>query len=258
MCSSRQIPLFLVLLLLCSCTVLEDRADCPCHLHMDFSDPANLVSDTLCVRLSSGAFSKTILLPSEKYSEGLIVTVPGHSGVNLTVFDNESRRYGSDGEIRIPVGEQCPHSYLFASFCDTSGPEAEAYVRVRKNYCGLSITFNSGDADNYEMKISGNVCGFGRDALPLSGAFSVAPAFDGSSVGSTRIPRQIDNSLVLSVTSDSGATRNFALGSYIVESGYDWTKADLDDIAVTIDYAATSVSISVGKWEKDISCEVLI
>lgn len=247
-----------LLLALCSCSVLEDRNDCPCHLHLDFSDPANFNSDSLCVHLSSGAYSDRFFLTSDRYNDGLTLTVPNHSGVFLNVLDEESQRYDVDGQVRIPVGQQCPRTYLFSTFCDTSGPESEAYVRIRKNYCGVTVTFVSGDAGNYGMTVSGNVCGYGMDGSPLQGVFRVSPVFDGSSVGFFRIPRQVDNSLVLSVVSEGGLTRNFSLGSYIAGSGYDWTKPDLDDIVLNIDYAATTISITVDKWEKDTSFEIRI
>lgn len=248
-----------LVLLLCSCTVLEDRNDCPCHLHLDFSDPANFTTDSLCVHLNSGVYSSQMSLSSNRYNEGITVTVPGRNGVYVNVLDGDSGRYDNDGEIRIPVGEQCPRTYLFSTFCETSGPESEARVRIRKNYCGVTVSFVSGDAEKYRMTVTGNICGYSREGTPLEGLFRVNPVFDGFSVGFFRVPRQIDNSLMLSVTeASSGLTRNFALGSYIAESGYDWAKADMDDIVLNIDYAATSLSISVDRWERDSSFEVRI
>ena len=37
-------------------------------------------------------------------------------------------------------------------------------------------------------------------------------------------------------------------GEYIVESGYDWSKEDLEDVDVEIDYASSSITVDVADW----------
>ena len=63
------------------------------------------------------------------------------------------------------------------------------------------------------------------------------------------MPRQTDASLMLEVDDGKGNSKAFALGQYIVSSGYDWTSPDLDDVSVTLDYAMTEIRLVVGGWE---------
>jgi hypothetical protein len=63
------------------------------------------------------------------------------------------------------------------------------------------------------------------------------------------LPRQIDASLMLEVDDGKGGYKAFALGQYIVSSGYDWTAEDLEDITVTLDYALTEIRLVIGGWE---------
>ena len=63
------------------------------------------------------------------------------------------------------------------------------------------------------------------------------------------LPRQKDASLILEVEDAKGNSKIFALGQYIVASGYDWTLPDLDDVSVTLDYAMTEIRLVIGGWE---------
>ena len=71
------------------------------------------------------------------------------------------------------------------------------------------------------------------------------------------LPRQRDSSLSLEIAEDASVLKSFALGNYIEGSGYDWSAPELDDIVVTIDYARTRLSISVGEWERSYSFDVV-
>lgn len=52
--------------------------------------------------------------------------------------------------------------------------------------------------------------------------------------------------------------REFALGEYIIESGYDWSAPDLADIEIEVDYSKTDVVFKVEDWEKTVSFDVII
>ncbi len=71
------------------------------------------------------------------------------------------------------------------------------------------------------------------------------------------LPRQRDSSLSLEIAEEASVLKSFALGNYIEGSDYDWSAPELDDIVVTIDYARTRLSISVGEWERSYSFDVV-
>lgn len=248
----------LPLLLLAGCSVLEDRTQCPCHLVLEFSDEANHCADSISVALQSGAYSSFFVVSSEDYGVPVKVDVPSRTELNVSALDASSSDSGNDGCLTISEGEQCPQAYMFTSRCDISAEDAFVYVKLHKNYCGISVSFSSPAPDLYDMVVSGNVCGYSSDGIPLPGRFIYSPSFDENSMSFFCIPRQIDGSLKLGIRYGEGPVRYFALGNYILESGYDWNKEDLDDIVVCIDYAATEIRITVDDWSIEEEYEVVI
>ena len=67
----------------------------------------------------------------------------------------------------------------------------------------------------------------------------------------------MDGSLLLEVDFlDSGEVRTFPVGEYILESGYDWSVPDLEDIDVEMDFSRSSLTFTVSKWKKTLSFEI--
>lgn len=256
MCS--RLCAVLPLLLLAGCSVLEDREQCPCHLVFDFSDEANCCADSISVALQAGAYSSSFVVSSTEYDSPVKIDVPSRNELNVNALDASVAILGRDGRLTITEGEQCPQAYMFTSRCDISAEDAVVYVKLHKNYCGISVSFSSPAPDLYDMVVSGNVCGYSNDGIPLPGKFSYSPSFDENSMSFFCIPRQVDGSLRLGIKYGDGPVRYFALGNYILESGYDWSKEDLDDIVVSIDYAATEIRITVDDWIIEEEYDVVI
>ena len=63
---------------------------------------------------------------------------------------------------------------------------------------------------------------------------------------------------MLDMISEDGGVRSFAIGNYLPVSGYDWNSNDLHDAAITIDYAATSVTFTIDKWSRTLQFETVI
>ena len=56
------------------------------------------------------------------------------------------------------------------------------------------------------------------------------------------LPVQMDGSLRLNVMAYDGTLlRSFALGEYILQSGYDWNAEDLEDIRIEVDIVHSSL-----------------
>lgn len=248
------LPLFLLV----GCSVLEDRTQCPCHIVFDFSDQANYCADSIAVALQSGGYNSSFVVYCPSYEDLVRMDVPSRSVLNVSALGASSAELDNDKRLVIPVGEQCPQAYMFTSQYDISAEDASVYVKLHKNYCGISVSFSSPSPDLYDMEVSGNVCGYFGDGSPLPGKFSYSPSFDENSMSFFCIPRQVDGSLRLGIQYGNGPVRYFALGNYILESGYDWTKEDLDDIVVCIDYAATEIRITVDDWSYEEEFEVVI
>ena len=65
-------------------------------------------------------------------------------------------------------------------------------------------------------------------------------------------PRQLDDSLELEVYLNGVLTRTVRIGELIANSGYSWTKEDLDDIYISLGlFTNRSVAVRVNGWNTE-------
>ena len=259
---AQAMVLFAALLaLFASCSILEDRDSCPRLLHLDLSAPENQICDALRVGIfSAGEKLYEGVVPREDYHKGLDISFSCRGSYYVNVVDEAilSLHYvNADSGVRILHGGQCPQLYMYAKELDASVMEMRDTVSVCKNYCCVSLDFVAEDLDEYVVDIQGMVAGYGIDGMPLAGEFLYLPAIDNPSCCTFRLPRQVDASLKLGITPKSGGeTKYFAVGNYILQSGYDWQKKNLDDICMSIDYSSTLFNLSVNGWEHQEIAEI--
>ena len=256
----------LVVIALCiGCSVKEDRSVCPCVLMLDFSgvDPGRSDSSYLSV-LSADGFLHRHTVHSDGYGRLYRTDVP-KSGVSVNVYSpvsgypDFSDMLGEDGaSLIIPYGEECPAVDMFSVRVDTDAESVTVPVVLHKNYCVLSIEMVADTGQDLDLRIGGNICGYDKNAIPVFGDFSFSPGTDEGGFSSVRIPRQLDGSLRLFISDGDGVLREFAIGEYIIESGYDWKAPDLEDISVKIDYSRTEVTFVVNDWETAFDIDVEI
>lgn len=105
--------------------------------------------------------------------------------------------------------------------------------------------------------LEGNVSGYSMDGTPEEGVFYSFSSASSGGLCHLRIPRQVDGSLLLEIDFlDTGEVRTFPVGEYILESGYDWSAPDLEDIEVEMDFSRSSLTFTVSKWKKTLSYEI--
>ena len=243
-----------------ACSVKEDRRGCPCLLRLDFSETSEpeRPERLLLSAVSDDGFSLAETLEMSEVRDIHEIRVP-RSGVRLNLWSDDAGDYvGKDG-LAIPFGDDCPPVLMYSASVETSGETCTEKVVLHKNYCRLTVIADGEDGYPFNFGVLGNVDGYGADGHPHRGAFfhylipEAAHSGDGITAGEAGrvmlLPRQTDQSLVLEVMEGTEILKTFALGNYIVQSGYDWTSPDLEDIAVRIDYASTRITIEVGAWE---------
>ena len=265
MCSdSIKILLGLVLgAALPSCSIKEDRSVCPCYLTVDPAAIPATCAEGFPVALEvAGAkdFRSPRSLQEADCAEEFTLEVP-RPNVFLSVFTGAGDAFVPGEGLRIPFGEPCPPVYLYSERVVTDGETARAQPVLRKQFCRLTVKIvpvNDVFLESFHLQLDGNVCGYDLDSSPKEGTFQCVALPSGEGLCETMIPRQRDASLMMQVMDGSEPLRYFALGEYIAESGYDWYSADLEDIFLEIDYAATAFTVRVGDWEKTINIEILI
>jgi len=261
----RSLPLLsfsfcVLVLVVCSCSIKEDRRDCPCYLEIELSELAPELCPEVCLSIEGeGGFSYSRLLTAEDYGSSITVKVP-RTGVGVQAY------YGAEAEgdsgradLSIPLGEECPPLLLHYAYVDTSQDVARDTLRLHKDYCLLDIMMLSKNGEYpFSIAILGRVDGYEDDGRPHSGRFDVRDMTENEGSFFVRIPRQTDSSLILEVYDDGDVLRRFALGEYIASSGYDWSAPDLKDIKVKVDYSRLSITVSVGSWSESFLFDVVI
>ncbi|MGN0190518.1 MAG: hypothetical protein ACI39U_02570 [Candidatus Cryptobacteroides sp.] len=250
--------LFVVaLILLSSCSVKEDRSGCPCMLMLDF-ESVRTVSPEAGLLLSANMDGNCVVMDSVNLAEfeGPYEMEVPRGVVNLNVWSDEALDYVSEGQLSIPLGDDCPQVRMFSETLDLRDADSRAVeVRLCKNHCLLSICFKGEDGrdEGFVTGVRGNVDGYACDGRPRLGEFFHFMSTPMKLV----LPRQTDSSLKLDVIGREGLLKSFALGNYLAASGYDWTAADLQDASVTVDFTCTKILISVGAWDSSYDFDIV-
>ncbi len=262
-----------VFMIICAgCSIKEDRSGCPCLLVLDFSGIEEDRFHFLTVRVESPdgfLFQETV--PGGPFPDRFSVRVPrrdmkikvyGEALSGVTEYDGDEfitlGEICPDGSYVVPESSGCPPVYLFAEDVSTASDYVEVPVAVRKNYCRISISMLAEGPYMFGLNIVGNICGYDADFMPLSGDFICPSGITDGAVCEVSVPRQTDASLRLQILEYGGVAKDFALGEYIRESGYDWTAEELDDISIVIDYIRTRITFRVRDWEKVFEFNVTI
>ena len=251
--------------LLLSCSVKEDREGCPCFLTLDLEavETAGLVKkglDSLVLAVSAGdgfyvedGFDlREIVTEYELAVPKSKIDVVAACGTGLA----ELSRRG----VLIPEGNECPALYLFSDSFSALAGEMRRVVRLHKEYCMLTVSMKTSFnavARPYRIRLEGNVAGCSMDGTPAEGLFNCFSSPSAGGLCHLNVPRQRDGSLRLEVYFlDSDEVRSFPVGEYILESGYDWTARDLEDVSVEMDFSRSSLTVSTSKWKKTLSFEI--
>ena len=257
MSSDGLLRILVPLLLLSSCSIKENRADCPCALTLELT---GIPVSPVVLSVTGEGYSFTEVIHTDTV---LVLPVPKGE---LTVTAVGGALAEDNGSIRIPEGEEAPPLYLFHAGLSTMADQVVLPVLMQKQYCSLELIFSGppGYGPPFEVSVEGFYAGWFADGSPLPGSFSrrllIGSGSDLGSDGRTvlRLPRQGDDSLLMHIVFSDRIVRTFALGSYIAASGYDWTALDLEDLTLNVDISLTSVTVSTDLWSQTEEMEVWI
>lgn len=247
------------------CSVKENRSECPCVLMIDFNgvEADRFPSVILSALAEDGIITGETV--AEPCSGCFMFSVPKKTGaLNVTAVEGQPcgpglvRGRDAGAGLVIPCGEDCPPVHFFVCGVDTSGETDSVRVRLFKNYCRMTVRLTTESPDDFDVRIRGNVCGYGIYGEPLRGDFSHSPVPDDEGVRTVLVPRQTDSSLQMDLVEDNGISRTFAIGEYIVSTGYDWSDPDLRDIEVTIDFVKTELSLKISDWSETVVIDAVL
>lgn len=245
------------LLCMAACSVKEDRMECPCRLVLDLHDvDTSVIKEAdVYVEVSRG-FVFNEVMDSCYLGNEYVMSVPKGRVYVWAYGGADEYSPGPEG-LKIPYGEDCPEVYMHCSSFDALQEKAVEKISMLKNHAVLTVHLQSEYTSAYEMAITGNVDGYDAEGRSREGGFRYEMSFE-DGVGKVVLPRQADASLKLEILDGNDTFRVFSIGEYIVSSGYDWTRDNLDDITMTLDYALSSVGFRINDWEKEYHFDIVI
>ena len=232
------------LVFLLSCSVKENRTLCPCTLSVELRDIPGPVS----VQVVAGDHRATY---TARQDTVMVIQAPKGKIRLMAVC---GARLEPEENLEIPYGYECPPVYLYSDLVNTLCDSTRVSVQLNKHFCTLSLKFDGpkGWGEPFWAQIRGNVNGLDREGQPTEGEFSCR-----LDAGYTvRLPRQTpEEELWLDISMPDQVVRTFALGTYMLQAGYDWTAPDLDDLPLQIQLSITELLLQTSLWKTVIPLE---
>lgn len=242
-----------------SCSVKEDRDDCPCVLSiypdgsMEQGMYKSISNSFLISNTDSGQQYFQGSLAGDSFAGGkpYKIRLP-KSSVNVhSVFGVKTMR-STGSALRIGEGAQADSVFVYSSQINCMGEFAADTLHLAKQWCSMRISFKQSDSWQVDdCSLKGGWDGFDTGTLAATkGSFFFEAERLKENSYAARIPRQGDDSLILTISYDNNRfTRQYPIGQYIAEARYDWGKRELDDIVVFIDRAEVRVVVVVPTWD---------
>ena len=228
------------LVALVSCSVKEDRGDCPCYLTVDAERDVSVDGwfGTRSLFNVNGGFV------DRQVPRGIVDIVASH------------------GRFSVPEGQQMDSLFARRIPVDTDGESAYARVTLCKNFATIELDFKDEDdgRTDYDLLATGTISGVDvRSLNPVEGSFSFVPEPNTDGRGyAFRVPRQKDETLKLLLSKDGNIVETIDLGYLIAKTGFDWKAESLGDIAILCDLPAHTFTITVKDWDGPVIFNITI
>jgi len=225
-----------------SCSVKEDRGDCPCWLTVRASYPNEMVSAWLGTQ------------PIFQDEDG--------QQVDRKVPRGDVDVVASRGRFTVSEGEQMAELFASVSHVDTRAEEVEVIPYLHKQFARVYLEFQDTDDGRvgYTLEVQGNVKGADKRTLePVGGAFHCTPDESDDRGYEVCVPRQKDDSLMLLQFSDDGEELpSIPIGQIIKKAGFDWSQDSLGDVSILANIPEMRFQITVMDWQGPITMTVTI
>lgn len=256
------LPLLLCLMLPPSCSVLEDREDCPCRLRVEVRkrcrlSPEREVRLRLRSEVSDASLEESRPL-AELQGYNIEMRVPKGT-VRADGFVGLNHCREEEDILTIPYGMDADSLYWVSGSVDARGETAVLPIRIRKEYVRFHLRFLYDEEGPYPFvpAIRSSTAGLRlNDGTPVPGPFRCFPRETGEARFEAVLPRQIEpDDLVLEIRrreDDPAAAplTEIPLGRLICSSGaFSWEDEDLKDLLIQFDYANAGITLQVMDWE---------
>ncbi|MBQ9463399.1 MAG: hypothetical protein IJU68_07070 [Bacteroidales bacterium] len=248
----RRILCITAFVAMCACSVKENRSGCPCELLVKPSAPLETDGRVLISVMQGGNVVKQGMLDKDDFEKGKCRLLVPRGPASVTVFTGITSMNTLQGRrLDIRYENSCDEVYSSSEEAYLQTDTCVCSVDMHKNYANLYLTV-LGRPEGATMSVYGTVRGYEvSDAVPYLGAFNSAPEPRGGNLYHTRLPRQLDDGLLLYVSYGKTVMRKVPIGKLIDTSGYRFDDENLMDISLTVDLDKSYAFIEVAPWREE-------
>lgn len=260
----RMTGCLLALWICVSCTVREDRSDCPCYVDLDYrqvllstraDDAAGRVEvafyDPACCWTAAHALRSC---PEEEE----VAVEKGQLQVVAVVHTHPWQHFLEAGtQIVCEPGNEIDALSVHTEFVDCRGETTRCLLQPHKQFTTLTFTDEQDGAlcRQYHMVIRGTTCGFeATDFSAVEGPYHCTiQEADESGAIRVRVPRQKRDDLLLEFWDKKEQRLVFTcpVGLYLFASGYDPAAPDLPDCTLRIDFRQALLYLLITDWNEE-------
>ena len=249
-----------LLALLASCSVKEDRTRCASILHLDLRGHEDYEPGRVVV----SAWDTRDVLAEDIRADvfGHVRSYPVPRGkLNLSAYSPTRNIRQVGRSLLLDSGKQMDSLFAYGAVLDTDCEELTVTAPLRKQFATLTVTLDGDVIPGSRLEVHGASIGTGMiDMTPIEGEFLCTVGVDESGTYRVRLPRQDATvSLRGEILLEGGDILDAVeIGDILERSGFDWKAEDLADATIKVDRVRRKVNVIIVEWKTGISTEVII
>lgn len=240
-----------------SCSLKENRDGCPCHLIIGLDNAVGNGNADIFIFQDGEEVLTDNVVPAD-YPEGYRCEVRRRPA-SATVIQGLEESVLNGGRLVIRDGNDADRLFLYNETLQCGSETVMAAADLHKNWTTLEISLaaeagEDSPAGNVRIDISGGICGMDlRNGAPVRGDFQCIArlADSGFAVYAVNLPRQIssEDEILIAVSRNGKELFSCDISEAISRTGFDWSKPDLDDIRLRLDYISALFDVEIAEWE---------
>ena len=240
-----------------SCSLKEDRDGCPCHLIIGLDNAVGNGNADIFIFQDGEEVLADNVAPAD-YPEGYRCEVRRRPA-SATVIQGLEESVLNGGRLVIRDGNDADRLFLYNETLQCGSETVMAAADLHKNWTTLEISLaaeagEDSPVGNVRIDISGGICGMDlRNGAPVRGDFQCIArlADSGFAVYAVNLPRQIssEDEILIAVSRNGKELFSCDISEAISRTGFDWSKPDLDDIRLRLDYISALFDVEIAEWE---------
>ena len=240
-----------------SCSLKEDRDGCPCHLIIGLDNAVGNGNADIFIFQDGEEVLTDNVVPAD-YPEGYRCEVRRRPA-SATVIQGLEESVLNGGRLVIRDGNDADRLFLYNETLQCGSETVMAAADLHKNWTTLEISLaaeagEDSPVGNVRIDISGGICGMDlRNGAPVRGDFQCIArlADSGFAVYAVNLPRQIssEDEILIAVSRNGKELFTCDISEAISRTGFDWSKPDLDDIRLRLDYISALFDVEIAEWE---------